>query len=78
MKMKSEQEIQQRVDFALMLTHLYGAIGELKCSAFTIPESLTGKDAVSELKNINNALGRLTEKMHARYKELYQETEEDE
>ena len=70
---ETEHKVQQRVDFALMLTHLYGALGELKCSAFTIPTSLTGVDAMSDLTDIKNALGRLTEKMHARYKELYYE-----
>ena len=75
--MSDEMKVEQRVDFALMLTHLYGALGELKCSAFTIPTSLTGVDAMSDLTDIKNALGRLTEKMHARYKELYyQEGEE--
>lgn len=73
----TEYKIQQRVDFALILTHLYGALSELKYSAFTIPTSLTGVDTACELTDIKNNLGKLTEKMHAKYKELYYEEEDE-
>lgn len=69
--MSDEMKVEQRVDFALMLTHLYGALGELKCSAFAMPTAITGTEVACDLTDIKKALGELTEKMHTKYKELY-------
>lgn len=69
--MSEERKVEQRVDFALMLTHLYGALNELKCSAFTIPTTIVGVDTACDLTDIKNALYEFTEKMHTKYKELY-------
>lgn len=70
-----EHRIQQRVDFALMLTHLYGAISEMKSAAMAIPVARTGS-AYDDLKEIYHNLTVITTDLHDLYNRTYNEQKE--
>lgn len=75
---ETEHKIEQRVNFVLTITHLYGAISELKSAAMAIPVARTG-DAYDDLKDIYHNLTVVATSLHDLYNRTYnKQKEEDE
>ena len=68
---RAEHEIQTRIDFALTITHLFGALDELKSAAMTIPTFKVGTERMSKMIDIKNDLRELLDEFNERYRELY-------